>query len=76
MFTEWLTQARLKLNALLRRKQLDRDLDDELAFHLEMRKEKLRTTGKEFKEAHFEALRQFGNATSLKEKTRGMWAFS
>jgi predicted permease len=76
MFTEWLTRARLKLNALLRRKRLDRDLDDELAFHLQMREEKLGTAGKELTEAHFEALRQFGNATSLKERTRGMWTFS
>jgi predicted permease len=76
MLTEWITRARLKLNALVHRRQLDRDLDDEVAFHLEMREEKLRTTGEEFEEAHFEALRQFGNATSLKERSRGMWTFT
>jgi predicted permease len=38
--------------------------------------EKLGAASKEPSEAHFEALRQFGNATSLKERTRGMWTFS
>jgi predicted permease len=76
MLTEWITRARLKLNALVRRRQLDRDLDDELAFHLQMREEKLGTTNNEPTEAHFEALRQFGNATSLKERSRGMWTFT
>ena len=36
MLRERLTQVRLKVLALLRRRQLERDLNDELALHLEM----------------------------------------
>jgi hypothetical protein len=35
----------LRLHALLRRRQLDRDLEDEIAFHLAMREEQLRASG-------------------------------
>src|SRR5437879_5147161 len=39
------TQLWLRLKTLFRRKQLDRDLQDEVAFHLAMREEKNRTDG-------------------------------
>ena len=35
----------IRVKALLRRKQLDRDLEDELAFHLAMREAKNRERG-------------------------------
>ena len=35
----------MKLAALLKRRRLDRDLDEELQFHLAMREEKLRAEG-------------------------------
>lgn len=44
---------------LLARRRLDRDLDDELRFHLEMRGD----------------ARRFGNATLIKETCREMWTF-
>lgn len=44
---------------LLRRRQLDRDLEDELRFHLEMNGSPLR----------------FGNATLIKETCRDLWSF-
>ena len=42
---EWLSSLRHRLNALLRRRQLEQDLHDELAFHLAMREEQLRRSG-------------------------------
>ena len=45
---------------LRRRSQLDRDLEDELRFHLEQSGDPVR----------------FGNATALKEACRDMWAFT
>ena len=41
MSNERLTAFFLKLKTLVKRRQLDRDLDDEIAFHLAMRQEKL-----------------------------------
>ena len=42
---ETLTQLRLRLKAMLRQRQLDRDLDDEMAFHLAMREQANRDAG-------------------------------
>ena len=41
----WLHKARLRLNAIFRREALDRDLHDEVAFHLAMREENNRLAG-------------------------------
>ncbi len=49
-----------KLRALWRRRQLDRDLEDELHFHLDSLEEQ----------------RKFGNATAIKEACRELWTFS
>jgi len=65
-----------RLTALLRRKRLERDLDDELAFHLAMREADYRHDGIADAEARQFARRRFGNVTSLKEQCRDMWTFS
>jgi putative ABC transport system permease protein len=57
----WLHKTRLRLKALFDRKALDRDLDDELAFHLAMREEKIRRDGIAHEEARYAARRHFGN---------------
>ena len=61
---EAVTRIWLRVNALLRRRQLDRDLDDELAFHLAMRGDTP------------DARRRFGNVTLWKERTRELWTFA
>jgi putative ABC transport system permease protein len=71
----WLHKTLLRLKAIFRRKTLDRDLDDEVAFHLAMREEKNRLEGIAPKEAAHAAHRQFGNSTSLKDRSRDMWTF-
>jgi predicted permease len=71
----WLTKALLKLHALAKREQLDRDLDDELAFHLAQRERQIREAGTDRQEARYAARRQFGNATSIKERSRANWTF-
>jgi putative ABC transport system permease protein len=52
-----------RLRALRRRRQLDRDLEDELRFHREML-------------AQEESPNHFGNPTLLKETCRDLWAFT
>jgi predicted permease len=54
----------LRVKALVRRRQLDRDLEDELAFHLAMRG------------GTPDARRRFGNVTLWKERTRELWTFA
>jgi predicted permease len=69
----WLHKARLRLKAIFRPEALDRDLEDEVAFHLAMREEKNRLDGIAPDESRYAAHRKFGNTTSLKERTREMW---
>ncbi|MBZ5625524.1 MAG: ABC transporter permease [Acidobacteriia bacterium] len=57
-----INRIRLRLKSLWRRRQLDRDLEDELRFHLEM-------LGPNRADAH----RRFGNFGGLKESCRDMW---
>jgi len=65
---EFLSAALLRLRALFHRRQLDRDLEDELQFHLAMRAEQ---TGDPAA-----TRRQFGNFTAFKETCRDMWTFT
>ena len=44
MFDEWISELRQRWNALFRRRQLDRDLEEEMAFHQAMREDQLRET--------------------------------
>ena len=66
----------LRGKSLLNRKQLDRDLDDELAFHLAKREEVNRAAGMGAQEASYAARRRLGNVTRLKETTRELRTFA
>ena len=71
---EWLNSLRLRLGALLRRRELERDLEDELTFHLAMREEQLGSSG--VAEAGAGARRRFGNVTRIREDLRESWALA
>ncbi len=51
------------------------DLDDELAFHLEMKERDLRNAGLGTDEARLEARRTMGNLTLAREEARDAWTF-
>jgi predicted permease len=70
---EWLKELRLRLKTLISRRQLERDLEDEMAFHLDMREQKLRDAGTS--DVRASARRGFGNLTRLKEDCRELWTF-
>jgi predicted permease len=76
MSHEWLTAAWLRLKALVMRRELERDLEEELRFHLAMREEKNRATGIATKDAKAAAQRRFGNVTLVKEDCRENWTFT
>ncbi len=65
----------LRLRALLRRRRLDQDLDDELAFHLAMRASQLEAAGADAQAAQRGARRQFGNVTGIRERLWEQWSF-
>jgi putative ABC transport system permease protein len=65
-----------RLRSFFHRDQLDRDLNDELAFHLSQRTDKNRGTGMNDAEARHAAHRQLGNATQIKERTTRMRTFA
>ena len=69
---EWLNSLRLRVRALLRRSALDRDLHDEMTFHLAMREEQLRQSGAA--NAATSARRRFGSTTRIREELRDAWA--
>ncbi|MGH9825530.1 MAG: ABC transporter permease, partial [Blastocatellia bacterium] len=75
MFLERLHRTWLRLRALARRRRLEQDLDDEIAFHLAMREEKYRAAGLADSDGHRAARRRFGNVTLWKEISRDMWTF-
>jgi hypothetical protein len=57
----------------LRRDRFDRELEEEMLFHLEMKVEESRAAGISEEEARYGARRQFGNQTLLREVSRDMW---
>src|SRR5262245_35668451 len=63
-----------RLLSLLRRRRYEREMEEEMRFHLEMQIEQNLDAGMELEEAHYAARRQFGNQTWLKEASREMWS--
>jgi putative ABC transport system permease protein len=60
--------------SLLRRGRYEREMEEEIRFHLEMQIEQNLDAGMAPEEAHYAARRQFGNQTWLKEVSREMWS--
>jgi predicted permease len=61
------------LRALFQKNRAEREMDDELRFHLEKQMEQNVTRGMSTKEARDAALRQFGNVGVVKEECRDSW---
>jgi predicted permease len=72
MLLERVRATWMRLKALANRRSLERDLDEELAFHLDMR---ARKNGGD-PAAQRAARRQFGNATRIRETCRELWTFA
>src|ERR1035438_2826163 len=59
----------------LRRRRLDRELDEEIRFHLQMSARDRIESGATADQARIEAEKGFGNVTALKERSRDMFRF-
>lgn len=62
-----------RIVGFLRRNRLERDLDDELAFHLALREAEQRAAGRPPDEARATVRRRFGNVGLVKHHTRDAW---
>jgi predicted permease len=65
-----------RLSAVFRRNRFERDLDDEIGFHLAMYEQRLREAGMSEAEARDAARRKFGNVVLVKEEARDLWLFT
>src|SRR5687767_5663723 len=70
-----LTGLWLKLRGFVRKERLDRDLEDELQFHLQMRQHENEQSGMTLKEAQLAARRKFGSEAAAKELGREIFGF-
>src|SRR3954447_4489300 len=59
-----------RIRCLLNREAFDRDLQEEMRIHREMAEEKLGQLGAPKEEAHYAAMRAFGNSTLAQEASR------
>ena len=62
-----------RIKGLLRRKRMDREMADELAFHQEMLRAKLLRAGVAEADVDAAARRRFGNASRWQERLRELW---
>src|SRR5262245_2675896 len=62
-----------RLLSLLRRGRYEREMEEEMRFHLKMQIEQNLASGMAVEEARYAAWRQFGNQTWLREVSREMW---
>jgi hypothetical protein len=65
-----------KLGALFRRPKPVDDLEEEIRSHLEMEEQENLESGLPPEEAHYAALRRFGNVTLAQERSREMWGWN
>src|SRR2546421_1230358 len=72
---EWIGEIWRRLRALVRRRQNDRDLEEEMRLHVELRAEEQIQAGVAPPEAHRTAHRRFGNTLLIKESSRDVWGW-
>src|ERR1043165_8702279 len=64
-----------RLGILVWRQQFERDLEEEMRLHIELRAQQQTEAGAAPDEAGSAAHRRFGNKQVLKELSRGMWGW-
>jgi predicted permease len=72
---QFLSRLFRKLSFLLRRERFNDDLAEEMSFHHEQAAKRLQADGISSESAQYAAMRQFGNATRLKEQSEEIVGF-
>ncbi|MBO0800440.1 MAG: hypothetical protein J2P31_16605, partial [Blastocatellia bacterium] len=70
--THWFNIVSLRWQSLFRRRQVERELDEELRYHIERHTEELVAQGLTHEEARYRALREMGGVERRKEECRDM----
>ncbi|HEV2420125.1 MAG TPA: ABC transporter permease [Candidatus Acidoferrales bacterium] len=65
-----------RLAMLFRREKFDRDMDEEMRLHLELREKEQATGGFSSAEAHMNARKHFGNALAFREASHDSWGWA
>src|ERR1700694_3454627 len=68
----WYTKLALRLRSLFLRQRADRELSDELQFHLQAQIDEYIAQGMEAKEARYAALRTMGGLEQIREECLDM----
>ncbi len=69
----WVSNIRFRIRAILRPDRMEKEMDEEMAFHLDMEVRKLMREGLDPAHAHREALRNFGEPMQQRERARDSW---
>src|SRR5262245_62577449 len=67
---EMLSKLSTRLRALLRRSEMERELDEELRYHIEQQTEQNIRLGMDPEEARYAAQKAFGGVEQAKERSR------
>jgi putative ABC transport system permease protein len=73
---EWFGEIGRRLRILLRRKEFDREMDEEMRLHGEMKEREMVVAGESPEEAHYAARRKVGNILRLREESREAWGWN
>jgi hypothetical protein len=71
----WLRELARRIDMLVHRRQFDADLEEEMRLHLALRQQEQLQAGVTPDDARAASMRQFGNATYLKEESRIAWGW-
>src|ERR1700723_1288653 len=64
-----------RIEMLFHRGRFQRDLDDEMRLHVELRREQQMAAGADSEAARRAALRRFGNPTRIREESQQAWGW-
>jgi hypothetical protein len=73
---DWLGELWRRLRFLVRRRQFDADLEDEMRLHVELRAQEQIQAGTTPDEARYVAQRRFGNSLLLRETSHEIWGWN
>jgi len=76
LLSVWWNQLRMRMRMLWGRRQLERDLQDELDFHLALGEQRRRESGMPAEQAQQLARYQLGNPELIKESCRELWTWT
>ena len=71
----WLGEFGRRIWMLLRRRQFDADLEEEMRLHIELRTQQKAQAGLSPEDARHGAARRFGNPTMVKERSHNSWGW-